>query len=55
MGISHLVERQTAEEESSLDASEVARTKAEIAMDKIRGKFGNQAVERGLAFTTRKD
>lgn len=55
VGISHLVERQTAEEESSLDASEVARTKAEIAMDKIRGKFGNQAVERGLAFTTRKD
>jgi DNA polymerase IV len=55
VGISHLVERETAEEEKSLDASEVARTKTEIAMDKIRSKFGNQAVERGLAFKSRKE
>ncbi len=55
VGISHLVERETAEVEKSLDASDVARTKAEIAMDKIRGKFGNHAVERGLVFTTRKE
>jgi DNA polymerase IV len=55
VGISNLVEREIAEEEKSLDASEVARTKTEIAMDKIRSKFGNQAVERGLAFKTRKD
>jgi DNA polymerase IV len=55
VGISNLVEREIAEEEKSLDASEVARTKMEMAMDKIRSKFGNQAVERGLAFKTRKD
>ncbi len=54
VGISHLVSRETSDEEKSLDASEVARTKTEIAMDKIRSKFGNQAVERGLGFTNRK-
>ncbi len=53
VGISHLVERDSSEEESSLDASDVARTKAEMAMDKIRKKFGNTAVERGLSFKVR--
>ena len=54
VGISHLVEREAIEEEKSLDAHDVARTKAEMAMDKIRNKFGNKAVERGLAFNSRK-
>ena len=53
VGISHLVERESSEEEKSLDAKDVARTKAELAMDKIRNKFGNTAVERGLAFKAR--
>ncbi len=55
IGISHLVERESSEEEKSLDANDVARTKAEMAMDKIRTKFGNTAVERGLAFKVRND
>lgn len=55
VGISHLVEREISEEEKSLDANDVARTKAELAMDKIRNKFGNTAVERGLAFKARSD
>jgi DNA polymerase IV len=55
VGISHLVERESSEEEKSLDAHDVARTKAEMAMDKIRNKFGNAAVERGLAFKARND
>jgi DNA polymerase IV len=55
VGISNLVERENSEEEKSLDASDVARTKAEMAIDKIRNKFGNAAVERGLAFKVRKD
>jgi DNA polymerase IV len=55
VGISHLVERESSEEEKSLDANDVARTKAEMAMDKIRNKFGNTAVERGLAFKVRND
>ena len=55
VGISHLVERESSEEEKSLDANDVARTKAEMAMDKIRTKFGNTAVERGLAFKVRND
>ena len=55
VGISHLLERESSEEEKSLDANDVARTKAEMAMDKIRTKFGNTAVERGLAFKVRND
>lgn len=34
---------------STLDVREAASTKAELAMDKIREKFGLDAVERGLA------
>lgn len=55
VGISHLVDRESSEEEKSLDANDVARTKAEMAMDKIRNKFGNTAVERGLAFKARNE
>ncbi len=54
IGISHLVEREKAEEEKSLDAHDMALTKAEMAIDRIRTKFGNSAVERGIAFRDRK-
>ena len=54
VGISHLVEREKSEEENSLDLHVVALTKAEMAIDKIRKKYGNSAVERGLAFKDRK-
>jgi len=54
VGISHLIEREKMEEEKSLDAHEMALTKAEMAIDRIRSKFGNSAVERGLAFKGQK-
>ena len=54
VGISHLIEREKLEEEKSLDAHEMALTKAEMAIDRIRSKFGNSAVERGLAFKGQK-
>jgi DNA polymerase IV len=48
VSISHLVESQ-GEGEITLDATATALTKAERAMDKLREKFGSDAVERGLA------
>ena len=54
VGISNLVEREKSDEEKSLDTHAVALTKTEMAIDAIRKKFGNDAVERGLAFKDRK-
>jgi DNA polymerase-4 len=48
VGISKLVEAQHSEA-SGFDTHDVALTKAEQAIDKIRAKFGQEAVERGLA------
>ena len=48
VGISKLVEGGGAEA-SGFDTHDVALTKAEQAIDKIRAKFGQEAVERGLA------
>ena len=48
VGISHLSE--AVAETASLDAKFEALTKAERAIDKLRGKFGKHAVERGLSF-----
>jgi DNA polymerase IV len=50
VGISHLVESDHDHEAESLDTHSATLTKAELAIDKIRKKFGNQAVEKGLAF-----
>jgi DNA polymerase IV len=50
VGISHLSESITDEEINSLDAHSATLTKAELAIDKIRKKFGTAAVERGLTF-----
>ncbi|MGQ0484163.1 MAG: DNA polymerase IV [Hyphomicrobiales bacterium] len=46
VAISHLAE--AAAETQTLDARVAARTKAEIAMDRLRGKFGRTAIERGI-------
>ena len=54
VGISNLIEREKFEEEKSLDTHVVALTKTEMAIDTIRKKFGNSAVERGLGFKDRK-
>ena len=48
VGISHL--SQAVAETATLDAKFEALTKAERAIDKLRGKFGRHAVERGLGF-----
>jgi DNA polymerase IV len=50
VGISHLSESTTDDEVNSLDVHSATLTKAELAIDKIRKKFGNAAVERGLTF-----
>jgi DNA polymerase-4 len=47
VGISHL---EPAKDEITLDATAMARAKAEKAVDALRAKFGRVAVERGLAF-----
>ena len=48
VGISKLAEGSGAEEQG-FDTHDLALTKAEQAIDKIRAKFGPEAVERGLA------
>jgi DNA polymerase IV len=55
VGISHLSEAMASAESSTLDARFAARTKAELAIDKLRGKFGVHAVERGLGFGNKDD
>jgi DNA polymerase-4 len=50
VGISHLREIDPADAEPSLDERAVTRAKAEHAVDRVREKFGESAVERGLVF-----
>ncbi|MDE2446168.1 MAG: DNA polymerase IV [Alphaproteobacteria bacterium] len=54
VGISHLIEQPEAADEHSLDSHIVAKSKAETAMDAIRKKFGNKAVDRGLGLSEKK-
>jgi DNA polymerase-4 len=48
VGISHLVEAAPETEAATLDARAAAKAKAELAMDRLRGKFGRKAIERGI-------
>jgi DNA polymerase-4 len=50
VGISNLVESSPGEEAQTLDAKVAARAKAEMALDRIREKFGRGSVGRGLTF-----
>jgi len=50
VGISHLSEAVPDLESATLDVRFATLTKAELAMDKLRKKFGLHAVERGLGF-----
>ncbi len=50
VGITGLLAAEAAQEAETLDASTAARTKAELAVDRIREKFGKDAVARGLGF-----
>ncbi len=49
VGISNLSSADSTHEQDTLDAKVATRAKAELAMDKLREKFGKRAVERGLA------
>lgn len=50
VGISGLVEARPEQETETLDVTTASRAKAELAVDKIRGKFGTGAVGRGINF-----
>jgi DNA polymerase-4 len=51
VGITHLVAQDTANAPPTLDERVAARARAELAVDKVRAKYGRTAVERGLAFS----
>ena len=50
VGITGLVEASPEQETETLDITTAARAKAEMALDKIRDKFGRTAVARGIGF-----
>ena len=50
VGISGLTPARPEQETETLDNSTAARAKAELAVDKIRDKFGKSAVGRGITF-----
>jgi DNA polymerase-4 len=50
VGITGLAPATAAEEAETLDASTAARTRAELAVDRIRTRFGRGAVARGIGF-----
>ena len=50
VGISGLVESRPESETETLDITTAARAKAELAVDRIRDKFGRSAVGRGIGF-----
>jgi DNA polymerase-4 len=49
VGLSHLAEAHPEQEQETLDTRLASHAKAELAIDKLREKFGRSAVERGLA------
>ncbi len=53
IGITHLTQAARSPDVETLDAIAAARGKAELAMDKLRDKFGQEAIERGLGFSKR--
>jgi len=50
VGITGLVEASPEQETETLDITTAARARAELALDKIRDKFGRAAVARGIGF-----
>lgn len=50
IGITGLVEARPEQETETLDVTTAARAKAELAVDRIRDKFGRTAVGRGINF-----
>ncbi|MFN4143423.1 DNA polymerase IV [Aestuariivirga sp.] len=50
VGITALVEARPEQETETLDVNTAARARAELAIDRIRDKFGRAAVARGIGF-----
>jgi DNA polymerase IV len=55
VGITHLVIQETVDATATLDGRSANRAKAELAVDRVREKFGRTAVERGLGFSSESD
>ncbi|MBL8907633.1 MAG: DNA polymerase IV [Rhizobiales bacterium] len=53
VGLTHLTQAAHVPGVETLDAIAAARGKAELAMDRLREKFGRDAIERGLGFSKR--
>ncbi|QPC41620.1 DNA polymerase IV [Kaustia mangrovi] len=53
VGIDHLADADGADPESPLDPTTMRLARAEHAMDKLRARFGRDAVDKGLVFTPR--
>ena len=52
IGVSHLRSDETADPEDLIDEDATRRAKAELAIDDLRTRFGNKAVELGYTFNT---
>ncbi len=52
IGVSHLRSDETADPEDLIDEDATRRAKAELAIDDLRARFGNKAVELGYTFNT---
>jgi DNA polymerase IV len=53
VGISHLEPVEGEFAPPTLDPAAAARARAELAMDRVRSRFGDGSVERGIAFDRR--
>ena len=49
VGVSALADAEAADPTDLIDTGAERRAKAERAMDRVRGKFGNESVIKGLA------
>ncbi len=54
VGVSTLMSDETADPDDLVDLDGAKRAKAELAIDNLREKFGNKAVELGLTFSAKK-
>jgi len=55
VGITSLCRSEVRNETATLDQHAAAQARAELAMDKLRGKFGRSAIDRGLAYRKGRD
>jgi len=55
VGITSLCRSEVVNETATLDQHAAAQARAELAMDKLRSKFGRNAIDRGLAYRKGRD